>query len=117
MQVYGAPAWIQSTYDMETEMAAFIGDYLVRQKEERNNLWIMKPWNMARTIDTSITDYLPALIRLAETGPKICQKYVEHPALFQGKKFDLRYIVLVRSLKPLKIFLSNVFWVTSLSFF
>lgn len=109
-QAYGAPNWFQTTYNMETEMAAFIGDYFVREEEGRNNLWIMKPWNMARTIDTSITDYLPALIRLAETGPKICQKYVEHPALFQGKKFDLRYIVLLRSLQPFEIFLSDVFW-------
>lgn len=46
-----------------------------------------------------------------ETGPKICQKYIEQPALFQGKKFDLRYIVLVRSMHPLEIFLSDCFWV------
>lgn len=109
-QAYGAPNWFQNTYNMETEMEAFIGDYLVREGQGKNNLWIMKPWNMARTIDTSITDYLPALIRLAETGPKICQKYVEHPALFEGKKFDLRYIVLLRSLQPFEIFLSDVFW-------
>lgn len=66
---------------------------------------------MARTIDTTVTDNLSAIIRLMETGPKICQKYIEHPALFNGKKFDLRYIVLVRSMKPLEIFLADSFWV------
>lgn len=66
---------------------------------------------MARTIDTTVTDNLSAIIRLMETGPKICQKYIEHPALFNGKKFDIRYIVLVRSMNPLELFLSEVFWV------
>lgn len=72
---------------------------------------------MARTIDTTVTQNLSATIRLMETGPKICQKYIEHPALFKGRKFDLRYIVLVRSINPLEIFLTDVFWVCSLSFF
>lgn len=66
---------------------------------------------MARTIDTSITDNLSAIIRMMETGPKICQKYIEHPALFKGKKFDLRYIVLLRSIDPLEIYLTDIFWV------
>lgn len=66
---------------------------------------------MARTIDTTVTENLSAIIRLMETGPKICQKYIEHPALFKGRKFDLRYIVLLRSLNPLEVFLSDVFWV------
>lgn len=70
---------------------------------------------MARTIDTTVTDNLSAIIRLMETGPKICQKYIERPALFQGKKFDLRYIVLVRSVKPLELFLADVFWVCNFS--
>lgn len=67
---------------------------------------------MARTIDTSVTSNISGIIRLMETGPKICQKYIEHPALFQGKKFDLRYIVLVRSMNPLELFLADVFWVS-----
>lgn len=70
---------------------------------------------MARTIDTTVTGNISAIIRLMETGPKICQKYIEHPALFQGKKFDIRYIVLVRSMNPLEIFLSDTFWVCTLS--
>ncbi|PRQ47008.1 putative tubulin-tyrosine ligase/Tubulin polyglutamylase [Rosa chinensis] len=69
-------------------------------------MWILKVWNMARTIDTTVTDNLYAIIRLMETGPKICQKYIEHPALFKVRKFGIRYIVLRQSLNPTKIFLS-----------
>lgn len=110
-EAHGTPEWMQPTYDLEKHLAELIGDYYVREREGLDNLWILKPWNMARTIDTTITSNLSAIIRLMETGPKICQKYIEHPALFKGKKFDLRYIVLVRSMNPLEIFLADVFWV------
>ena len=102
---------MQPTYDLEKNLAELIGDYHVRERDGLDNLWILKPWNMARTIDTTITSNLSAIIRLMETGPKICQKYIERPALFKLRKFDLRYIVLVRSMNPLEIFLADVFWV------
>ena len=70
---------------------------------------------MARTIDTTVTGNLSAIIRLMETGPKVCQKYIEHTALLNGRKFDIRYIVLVRSMNPLEIFLADTFWVWTLS--
>ncbi|XP_015889057.3 uncharacterized protein LOC107423918 [Ziziphus jujuba] len=110
-KAHGSPEWLQPTYNLETHLSQLIGDYYVRKRDGCDNLWILKPWNMARTIDTTVTDNLSAIIRLMETGPKICQKYIEHPALFDGKKFDLRYIVLVCSMNPLEIFLSDVFWV------
>lgn len=116
-QAYGTPAWLQPTYNMERQLAALIGDFVQREEKNENNLWIVKPWNMARTIDTSIVESLPALARLVETGPKIGQKYIEKPALFKGRKFDLRYIVLLRSLQPLEIFLCNVFWVSAIFLF
>lgn len=110
-QAQGSPEWLQPTYNLETHLSQLIGDYYIREQDRLNNLWILKPWNMARTIDTTVTDNLSAIIRLMETGPKICQKYIEHPSLFKGNKFDLRYIVLVCSICPLEIFLSDVFWV------
>lgn len=111
VQAYGSPEWLQPTYNLETDLSELIGDYFLRKRDGLNNLWILKPWNMARTIDTTVTDNLTAIIRLMETGPKICQKYIEQPALFNGKKFDLRYVVLGRSMKPLELFLSDNFWV------
>ncbi|KAM3315688.1 hypothetical protein ACQJBY_034052 [Aegilops geniculata] len=110
-RAWGSPEWLQPTYNLETHLSQLIGDYSVRKRDGKDNLWIMKPWNMARTIDTTVSGDLSAIIRLMETGPKICQKYIECPALFQGRKFDLRYIVLVRSICPLDILLCDVFWV------
>ncbi|XP_065850483.1 uncharacterized protein [Euphorbia lathyris] len=110
-RAHGSPEWLQPTYNLETHLSPLIGDCYLRERDGMDNLWILKPWNMARTIDTTVTDNLAAIIRLMETGPKICQKYIEHPALFQGKKFDLRYIVLVRSMNPLELFLADIFWV------
>ncbi|KAG6431653.1 hypothetical protein SASPL_109735 [Salvia splendens] len=110
-KAHGAPQWLQPTYNLETHLAQLIGDCYTRERDGVDNLWILKPWNMARTIDTTVTQNLSQIIRLMETGPKICQKYIEHPALFRGKKFDLRYIILVRSINPLEIFISEVFWV------
>lgn len=110
-EAHGTPEWLQPTYDLEKHLTELVGEYYVRERDGLDNLWILKPWNMARTIDTTITSNLSAIIRLMETGPKISQKYIEHPALFRGKKFDIRYIVLVRSMNPLEIFLVDVFWV------
>lgn len=99
---------------MERQLPALIGDFLEREEKNENNLWIVKPWNMARTIDTSIVGSLPALVRLVETGPKIGQKYIDQPALFHGRKFDLRYVVLLRSVQPFEIFICDVFWVSNM---
>lgn len=42
-------------------------------------------------------------------------KYIENPVLFHREdvgmvKFDIRYVVLLRSVKPLKLYIYDVFW-------
>lgn len=56
----------------------------------------------------------------ARPRPRVCvlqvvSKYIESPVLFLredvGKvKFDIRYVVLLRSVKPLTLFVYDVFW-------
>lgn len=47
--------------------------------------------------------------------PQVVSKYIESPVLFLREdvgrvKFDIRYIVLLRSVKPLTLFVYDVFW-------
>jgi len=94
---YGQVPWSSTTYNLTTELAAFVGHYLWNQEHEHRNLWICKPWNLARGLQISIQEELAPLVRLRDTGPKIAQEYIQTPVLYEGRKFDLRYIVLLKS--------------------
>ncbi|KAI1882058.1 hypothetical protein AGOR_G00246780 [Albula goreensis] len=107
--------WLPKTFNLQTELAQFISHY--QQNEERgdDNHWICKPWNLARGLDTHITDNLNYIIRQRESTPKVVCKYLENPVLFEREevgmvKFDIRYMVLLRSVKPLRLYAYDVFW-------
>lgn len=100
------PLWLPTTFNLKTELVKFVSYYQHRQERGLDNHWICKPWNLARGIDTHVTSNLNYILRLPFTGPKIAQKYIEDPVLFSrpdcgGVKFDIRYVVLLKSVKPL----------------
>ena len=67
---------------------------------------------MTRSMDMIVTNNLDQIIRNVETGPKICQKYLNKPLLFKNKKFDLRFIILLKKVVPLELYMyERVFWV------
>lgn len=94
---YGQVAWSSTTYNLTTELAPFVGHYLWNEHHGHKNLWICKPWNLARGLQITIQEELAPLVRLRDTGPKIAQEYIQHPVLYEGRKFDLRYIVLLKA--------------------
>ena len=102
---------MQETYDLEYHLPVFIGSFYDREKRGLENTWIVKPSNMARSIDTWVTNNVEQVCRLMETGPKIAQKYIDRPITFQGRKIDLRYVVLVKSILPLEIYVTNEFYI------
>jgi len=65
---------------------------------------------MARSLDTWVVSNLDQIIRFVETGPKIAQKYIDRPCLFNGKKFDLRFVVLLKSVVPLELYVYDEFY-------
>lgn len=110
------PKWLPTTFNMKTELIKFISYYQNREIKELDNHWIIKPWNLARGLDTYITSSLPQVIRLQSTGPKIVQKYIDRPVLFDrsdvdGKvKFDIRYVFLLKSVDPLDAYIYTNFF-------
>lgn len=82
-----------------------------------DNSWIVKPINLIRSIDVSVTNLFDMIIRLPESGSKIACKYISNPVLLKiptivdaGVKFDVRYMLLVRNLRPLKLYVHKIFW-------
>lgn len=110
------PAWLPTTYNLSTELREFVAYYQRRSAKGLDNHWIIKPWNLARGLDTYITNNIKQIVRLPATGPKIAQKYIENPVLFKREelnaqvKFDVRYVLLVKRVKPLEAYVHRKFF-------
>ncbi|XP_015256106.1 PREDICTED: tubulin--tyrosine ligase-like protein 12 [Cyprinodon variegatus] len=109
------PDWLPVTFNLQTELPQFIKHYQLREQSGEDNHWICKPWNLARGLDTHITRNLDYIIRQRESTPKVVCKYLEDPVLFSREeigmvKFDIRYMLMLRSVQPLCLYVYDVFW-------
>ncbi|XP_035003717.1 tubulin--tyrosine ligase-like protein 12 [Hippoglossus stenolepis] len=109
------PDWLPETFNLQTELPKFIKHYQLRQESGEDNHWICKPWNLARGLDTHITNNLNYIIRQRESTPKVVCKYLEDPVLYNREevgmvKFDIRYMLMLRSVQPLCLYVYDVFW-------
>uniref|UniRef100_A0A0N5BN93 Tubulin--tyrosine ligase-like protein 12 n=1 Tax=Strongyloides papillosus TaxID=174720 RepID=A0A0N5BN93_STREA len=110
------PLWLPMTFNLNTELPQFYKYYKEREKKNLDNTFIVKPWNMARTLNMTISENISFIIRQIETGPKIACKYINNPVLFtrpdskKNVKFDLRFIAYVISHSPVTCYMYNKFW-------
>ncbi|XP_063831261.1 tubulin--tyrosine ligase-like protein 12 [Ostrinia nubilalis] len=109
------PLWLPTTYNLKTELPQLVAYYMQRKRAGLDNHWICKPYNLARSIDTYITNSLDFICRLPLTGPKIAQKYIDNPVLFDRPdigmvKFDIRYVILLKSVDPTEVYVYNNFF-------
>ncbi|CAH0550755.1 unnamed protein product [Brassicogethes aeneus] len=108
--------WFPLTYNLNTEIHHFLSCFQSRVKEGLDNYWIVKPYNLARGLDMYITNNVYSLVRMAETGPKIVQKYITNPVLFhradigERVKFDIRYVLLLKQSQPLEAYVYKQFF-------
>lgn len=108
----GSPPWWHASYDMEGQVPLFVGDYLSRRRSHQENIWILKPSASSRSVGHIVSGSLIHIIRQLETDKKrVVQKYIERPLLWrEGRKFDMRFVVFLRSCSPLELYVYDVFW-------
>ncbi len=92
------------SFNLESSLHDFIREHRRRAAAggagEDDNTWIVKPWNQGRSMGVVVSDSLPHMLRLMETGPKVVTKYIARPVTLRGFKFDLRVYLLVRQGGP-----------------
>ncbi len=70
-------------------------------------LWIAKPAEGTRGVGIAVFNQPAELSRFVAGRDFVVQKYAERPLLVFGRKIDLRQFVLVTSLEPLVVFVSD----------
>ncbi|CAF1277059.1 unnamed protein product [Rotaria sordida] len=117
IDAHGSPPWLATTFNLTYELSQFAIYFQYREDQQLDNTWIIKPINLTRSIDISVTNTFDMIIRLPESGPKIACKYISSPVLLKipemnnhDFKFDVRYVLLLRNIRPLKLYVHKIFW-------
>jgi len=79
-----------------------------------SDVWVVKPAALARSLGTTVTRSPACVMQLLLLGPQVAQAYLTPPLLYQNRKFDCRFNVLLRidavTRKP-TLFAWSDFWV------
>ena len=62
------PEWLPTTFNLKTELAQFVSYFQHRQSQGLDNHYIIKPWNLARGLDTHVTKSLHHILKLSLSG-------------------------------------------------
>ena len=84
------------------EYKSLISEKFSNYKQEKGNLWLVKPKSSSEGRGIHIFESLES-----EKGSYLITKYIENPHLIKGKKYDFRIYVLITSSNPLSIYIYN----------
>jgi tubulin--tyrosine ligase-like protein 12 len=98
-------SFIPETYDLTdlNQIGEFLLAWKSRKEKNEDNIWIVKPWNLSRSMDMVISDEYSTCLKVSLLVPKICSKYISNACLLNGKKFDFRFLIMVKPINESEI--------------
>ncbi|TNN25635.1 Tubulin--tyrosine ligase-like protein 12 [Liparis tanakae] len=98
-----APDWLPETFNLQSELPQFVKRHQERQRRSgphgatprktraanqlgEDNHWICKPWNLARGLDTHVTNNMDYIIRQRESTPKTSAPPLNNGSLYHGSR-------------------------------
>ena len=108
----GNVPWLPETFILSEgeQVAKFLQVHKKLKETNQSPAWIVKAFNRARAEYMVVTESPAEVLRHSSIEPRLTQRYLWNPLLIYGLKFDLRYIVLLKSVKPMELYMYKVFW-------
>jgi len=105
-------SFLPETYIMSDVYDAnrFIKRHKELTENGESNAFIIKCFNQTRASKMVVTTSASEVLKHSSGTYRIAQRYIWNPLNIFGQKFDLRFIVLLKSVKPLELFAYKVFW-------
>ena len=96
--------FVPITYNLPLEYTLFVEEY----RKHPQQIWILKPISSSQGKGIFIISKIQQIKKWNQQNTSkesyIVSKYLEHPHLIGGKKYDLRIYVLVTSFRPLRVY-------------
>ena len=108
----GPVPWLPETYILTEpeQITRFLKRHEQLESTNQSHAWVVKAFNTARANYMVVTENASEVLRHASVGPRLAQRYMWNPLNIYGLKFDLRFIVLLKSVKPMELYAYKVFW-------
>lgn len=108
----GPVPWLPETFvlDEPDDVASFLKRDKELKSSNQSSAWIVKAFNQTRAAFMIVTESTSEVLRHASVDKRLTQRYLWNPLLIYGLKFDLRYIVLLKSVMPMELYAYKVFW-------
>lgn len=108
----GPVPWLPETFVLTEpeQIAKFMKRNEELEKSGQSHVWVIKAFQTARANLMICTENASEVLRHASIGPRLAQRYLWNPLNIFGRKFDLRFIVLLKSVKPMELYAYKVFW-------
>eukprot|EP01080_Neovahlkampfia_damariscottae_P010359 gene10359-2888_t len=78
-------------------------EFLKQRKEEKDDLWIIKPKRLGKGTGIYLTNRFTE--KELQSNNIVVSKYIQNPLLISKKKFDFRVYILITSFDPMSVYL------------
>ena len=108
----GDVEWLPETYILsdENDIFRFLKRHQYLKEHSESTTFIVKAFNLTRAASMVVSNSTAEILKHASGQYRLAQRYLWNPLNIFGCKFDLRFIILLKSVKPFELFAYKVFW-------